>query len=156
VTNHRYFLGRELIGNGGRVNFVMLNPSTADDVFDDATIRRCIGFAKRWGFSQLAVTNLFAWPATNPKDLKAMLAKDPDQAIGAENDYWIKETAKISNQIVCAWGDQPFAVTRASLVMAGPLLGRALWCIRKTAFGHPAHPVRQAYTDAPEFFAHYV
>jgi hypothetical protein len=50
--------------------FVMLNPSTADAMQDDPTIRRCIGFARSWGYDTLCVRNLFPWRATDPKDLR--------------------------------------------------------------------------------------
>jgi len=49
--------------------FIMLNPSTADDKEDDPTIRRCIGFAKSWGFGGIEVRNLFSIRATNPKEI---------------------------------------------------------------------------------------
>ena len=48
--------------------FVMLNPSTADALMDDRTIRRCKGFATREGCTSLTVVNLFAFRATNPDD----------------------------------------------------------------------------------------
>src|SRR5579885_3397338 len=79
--------------------FVMLNPSTADATLDDPTIRRCRGFAKAWGCNGLVVANLFAYRATNPKELK--LADDP---IGPDNDKILRELAKEHYDIVCAWG----------------------------------------------------
>ncbi len=48
------------------VVWVMLNPSTADHVHDDPTIRRCMGFARAWGYGGIAVVNLYAWRATDP------------------------------------------------------------------------------------------
>jgi hypothetical protein len=51
--------GHEL-GEPLSVLFVMLNPSTADGTTDDPTIRRCVGFAKRWRYDRLEVVNLFA------------------------------------------------------------------------------------------------
>src|SRR5438045_3510538 len=56
-------------GNGRVLCFIMLNPSTADARTDDPTIRRCMGFARSWGFSTLDVRNLFAWRATEPTEL---------------------------------------------------------------------------------------
>ncbi|HHC7270859.1 TPA: DUF1643 domain-containing protein [Vibrio parahaemolyticus] len=38
--------------------FVGLNPSTADETEDDPTIRRCIYFAKSWGYGGLCMANL--------------------------------------------------------------------------------------------------
>ena len=46
---YRYALWRKW-ADGPQVLFVMLNPSTADESVDDPTIRRCISFAKAWGF----------------------------------------------------------------------------------------------------------
>jgi len=79
--------------------FVMLNPSTADAVEDDPTIRRCINFAKREGCGYLEVVNLFAFRATDPKDMKE--AADP---VGVENDMVIRQALADADVVVCAWG----------------------------------------------------
>ena len=50
--------------------FIGLNPSTADGIDDDPTIRRCIRFAKDRGYGRLSVANLFAYRATRPADLR--------------------------------------------------------------------------------------
>src|SRR4051812_49823510 len=80
---YRYVLTRQVGGGVRRATFIMLNPSTADASNDDPTIRRCIGFAQRWGCGQLAVLNLFAYRATDPADLKR--ASEP---VGPENREW--------------------------------------------------------------------
>jgi hypothetical protein len=158
MNNHRYVLRREWMGNGGVVNFIMLNPSTADDVFDDATIRRCVGFAKRWGFSGIAVTNLFAYRATNPADLIALLNTSGGWhlAVGEDNTAHIDREAKAAKAIVCAWGDNcdrmPSYANHRSLDVIGMLRDYDLLCIRRTVKGNPAHPVRERYTDKPELF----
>ena len=72
---HRYALWRIWEKGAPMVMFVGLNPSTADETQDDPTIRRCIDFAKRWGYGGLYMLNIFAFRATNPKDMKA--AADP-------------------------------------------------------------------------------
>jgi hypothetical protein len=158
MQNHRYVLRRSWMGNGGVVNFIMLNPSTADDVFDDATIRRCVGFAKRWGFSGLVVTNLFAYRATQPKDLKALLNTSGGWrlAIGDDNTAHLDREAKNAKTIVCAWGDNvdslPEYATHRDLDVIQMLRVYDLYCIRRTKRGNPAHPVREPYKDAPELF----
>lgn len=155
MSNHRYVLRRNWLGEGGTVNFIMLNPSTADDVFNDATIRRCIGFAKRWGFSGLVVTNLFAYRATQPDDLRAILDTSGGfrLAIGDDNTAHIDREAKDSAAIVCAWGDNCDVLPHRDLDIIQMLrFHRDLLCIRRTAKGNPAHPVRERYTDAPKLF----
>src|SRR5689334_10316767 len=66
---YRYSLWREWSTDSPPVTFIMLNPSTADDWKDDSTIRRCIGFARTWGFGALEVVNLFAYRATDSRKL---------------------------------------------------------------------------------------
>jgi len=73
---YRYALYRQLDqANQTTVAFIGLNPSTADETKDDPTIRRCVGFARSWGFGFLLMQNLFAFRATDPRVMKA--ADDP-------------------------------------------------------------------------------
>ena len=155
--NHRFVLRRDWKGGlhpseAATVNFIMLNPSTADDVFDDATIRRCVGFAKRWGFYGLVVTNLYAYRATDPKELKALAATDLALAIGEGNDEHLRREAEAAHSIVCAWGDNCNMAFHRDIDVIASLRAYDLFCIRRTAKGNPAHPVREPYNDAPMLF----
>jgi len=152
--SHRYTLHRSWIGNGGVVNFIMLNPSTADEVADDATIRRCVGFAKRWGYSGLVVTNLFAYRATQPSDLKALLHTNGGwrEAVGEENTSHLDREAKYAHLVVLAWGDNCEMCPSRAVDVMKMLDYRYLYCIRRTKRGNPVHPVREPYTDAPELY----
>ena len=88
---YRYALWRNWDLSKDKVMFIGLNPSTADHIEDDPTIRRCIGFAKSWGYGGLYMMNLFSYRTSNPSKLKNV--KDP---IGnPDNDEWI---AKLYNQ----------------------------------------------------------
>lgn len=100
-NTYRYLLSRVWDESKGKVMFVMLNPSKADDKVDDPTIRRCIAFAKEWGFGGLYVCNLFAYRATDPKEL----LKIPNPS-GNENSIFIKKCADEVDIIVCAWGNK--------------------------------------------------
>lgn len=148
ASTHRYELRREWIESGGIVNFIMLNPSTADEVFDDPTIRKCCGFAKRWGYAGIVVTNLFAFRATDPKELKTVA---PMLAIGTMNDEVIREYANMSAAVVCAWGDHGEHIERAARVLS-LLRSLDLRCIGKTKRGNPTHPCRAPYTTAPQVY----
>lgn len=101
---YRYALTREW-GRGPRVLFIMLNPSTADAMQDDPTIRKCIGFAQRWGYSKLTVVNLYAYRATKPDDLW-QAALDGVDIMGPKNATCIDTAASCANMIVAAWGAQ--------------------------------------------------
>ena len=96
---YRWHLARTWDADGSRVAFVALNPSTADATHDDPTIRRCIGFARRWGAGGVDVVNLYAFRATKPRDLFA--ADDP---VGPDNDAWIDAVVARADRVVLAWG----------------------------------------------------
>jgi hypothetical protein len=65
---YRYRLTRTWDAVRWSAAFVMLNPSTADAVDDDPTIKRCVGFAKRWGCGGIVVANLFAFRSADPDE----------------------------------------------------------------------------------------
>ncbi|MGH9962981.1 MAG: DUF1643 domain-containing protein [Pyrinomonadaceae bacterium] len=131
---YRYSLWREFdMLNLNYAVFIGLNPSTADEVQDDPTIRRCIGFAKRFGVGALCMTNIFAYRATNPE-----VMKQQDDPIGPENDQWISADAKNASVIVAAWGVHGTHLDRGAAVVK--LLPR-LSCLGVTSKGHPRHPL---------------
>ncbi|MBK8133391.1 MAG: DUF1643 domain-containing protein [Gammaproteobacteria bacterium] len=140
---YRYALWREWIGGEGYAMFVGLNPSTADETQDDPTIRRCIAFAKGWGYAGLCMTNLFAFRATDPKDMKA--AADP---VGPENDAHLLALANEAGVIVAAWGVHGTYGGRHNAVRE---MLPALHCLALTKDGHPRHPLylRKTLTPVP-------
>lgn len=130
----RYALWREWDARLPRVMLVGLNPSTADAARNDPTIRRCIGFARDWGFGAVWVLNLFAFRATYPGDLKA--AVDP---VGPRNDEWIRRVARDVKRVVAVWGNDGSFLDRSMQVRG--MLGDGLEVIRLNAGGEPAHPL---------------
>ena len=120
---------------GDKVQFIGLNPSTADEVRDDQTIRRCKRFAKDWGYAGIVMTNLFAFRATNPRHM--MMTPDP---IGPGNDNAIMSVARESALTVACWGTRGSHRFRDAAVMA--LLGdQKMSCLGTTDRGHPRHPL---------------
>lgn len=69
---YRYKLWRIWDDSKPKVLFIMHNPSTADADEDDPTIRRCIGFAKSWGYGGIYVGNLSPYRATDPYELNKL------------------------------------------------------------------------------------
>lgn len=99
---YRYALWRDLVPlvqPKRTVLFVMLNPSSADELTNDPTLRRCEGFARNLGFHRLMVGNLFAFRSTQPQVLRA--ADDP---FGSDGPFWWDLLAKSAETVVCAWG----------------------------------------------------
>lgn len=117
--------------------FVMLNPSTADALIDDATIRRCMAFAQAHGYGGVEVVNLFAYRATAPADLRR--AAYP---VGPANDEHIAAAAARAGDVCVAWGACDAVDARAQVVM--PLLraaGHEPLCLHITRSGYPGHPL---------------
>ena len=98
---YRYILSRTL---GWRQNllfyFIGLNPSTADEKTDDPTIRKCINYAKCWGYGKILMANLFAFRSTDPNKLNH--EEDP---VGPENDSYILKSASGVDLIIACWGN---------------------------------------------------
>lgn len=95
---YRYRLTREW-ADGECVTWLMLNPSTADATVDDPTIRKCVGFSKRWGYGRMVVVNLFALRSPDPR----ALARNTDP-VGPENDCYLTQAFEEGREIICAWG----------------------------------------------------
>jgi hypothetical protein len=136
---YRYALSRVWSTGGRFCLFVMLNPSTADAEKNDPTIRRCIGYAKSWGFDGLDVANLFALRSTEPVALY-----DVDDPIGPANDEWIARLAARASRIVCAWGNHGSLMGRGDAVVAALVAtGAKPLCLGLNGTGSPVHPLYQ-------------
>ena len=131
----RYLLWRRWDASKPVANFLMLNPSTADEVKLDPTCSRARNYAEHWGFGSLYVTNIFGWRATDPEEMKA--AEDP---VGPGNDAAIVRAAKEADLVVCAWGNHGSHQERSKQIRR-LLQGQKLHTLRLNANGEPAHPL---------------
>lgn len=143
---YRYSLTRIWDDTGRRVNFVMLNPSTATEVQNDPTVERCERRARALGYGSFAVTNIFAWRDTDPRAMRA--AADP---VGPANDESIAERAIWANDVIAAWGTHGAHLGRGARV-ATLLRGvdRPLFHLGLSKAGHPKHPLYLPYAQQPE------
>src|SRR3954449_994715 len=107
----RYLLWRQWDEKLPVANFLMLNPSTADEWKLDPSCTRARVYAERWGYGALIVTNIFGWRATDPEEMKAV--RDP---IGRGNDRAILRAARESAIVVCAWGNHGAHLSRSTQV----------------------------------------
>ena len=150
---YRYLLYRIWDASKPVLVFIGLNPSTADVKADDPTIRRCVGFAVRENCGGIVMLNLFAYRATDPKELPLIGAAGNDNIVALKNYtgdtiYALTpDLLKLSvHAVVAAWG----AHTRARTAAANYGLGkrRPLVCLGTTQDGSPRHPL-YVKSDAP-------
>lgn len=128
-----------LKGQNDFAMFIGLNPSTADETEDDPTIRRCIAFAKSWGYGAICMANLFAYRATQPKDM--MQVAEP---IGLSNGDHLIRIAREASEVVACWGqDGCFNHRDADVIALFEMSGLAskLRCIGINKDGTPKHPL---------------
>lgn len=131
--NYRYTLWRIWDETKPFCLFIGLNPSTADETNDDPTIRRCINFAQKWGYGALCMVNLFAFRATNPKDMMNSI-----EPIGKMNNEYLLMLSQLADVTIAAWGTNGSYLGRDREVIKK--LGN-MKCLRKTKEGFPGHPL---------------
>jgi len=142
---YRYALTRVWDTKAPKLAYVMLNPSTADELRNDPTVERCERRARSLGFGAFRVVNIFAFRATNPKDLK--LAKDPE---GPGNKLAMTNAIEWADQVLAAWGahgdhlDQGNTIAALLKAQDTPLAHLGL-----TQMGHPRHPLYVSYSQDP-------
>lgn len=127
------------------IAFVMLNPSTADEIANDPTVERCERRARAGGYGGVAVVNLFALRSTDPKALY-----DEADPVGPNNDAAILDVARHAGLVVCAWG------RHGRLRDRGPKVLLMLWeagvtthCLKRGKDGQPSHPLYLPYALRP-------
>jgi len=117
----------------------MLNPSTADDKVLDPTVRRCLGFAMRWGYGRMEILNLFSLRSTDP----AALYSCPEP-IGWRNDVAITRACeRVGRLVVAAWGSHGRHLSRGETVVniVTKVCRKDLHCLKITSGGFPGHPL---------------
>jgi hypothetical protein len=144
----RYWLSRRLSMGERAIAFVGLNPSTADAVQDDPTIRREVDYARRWGFDWYFKANLYAYRSTNPDVLKTLTEPESIGPENAEALAWVTQKAEL---VICAWGSEP--LTPAAECVAKRLMGLShARYLKRNQDGMPAHPLYLKKTLVPLAF----
>ncbi len=158
---YRYLLTRRIDvdpGPGGPsagVTFIGLNPSVADERADDPTIRRCIGFARRWGAPRLSVVNLSPLVATYRADLKAA-GPEPGDVVKANLEH-VASVTRGGEMVVAAWGVLGAVEGRDGRMMeflrdSGV---RAVYCLALNADGSPRHPMYMPAATEPALYCEF-
>jgi len=125
-----------------------INPSTADALVDDATVRKWTGFTLRNGGYRFIVGNVFAFRATNV----GALCHAAD-AVGPENLRYLTQIIADADVLVPCWGDsgKVFKPMRARLKHVLYMLrssGKSVMHFGLTKSGDPRHPLMLGY-DTP-------
>lgn len=141
---YRYRLWRKW-GDQPPAVFVMLNPSTADEIKNDPTVERCERRARAMGFGGLRVANIFALRSTDPAALY-----QHDEPVGPGNDAAIIESVAGAGIVVCAWGGHGNLNDRGAAVLA-LLRGAGVipHYLKLNGDGTPKHPLYVAYNVQP-------
>jgi hypothetical protein len=143
---YRYRLERDFGDEPQAFAFFGVNPSTADSIVDDQTVMKWVGFSRRNGAGRFIVGNVFAFRATNVKELAS--AGDP---VGVENTEHIRGIIRDADILVPCWGNRAkvpkplrwkFSVVAALLRESG----KPVRCFGVTKSGDPKHPLMLPYT----------
>lgn len=139
---YRYMLERSWDTRQPILAWCMLNPSTADHETDDPTIRKCVGFSRRWGYGGIVVVNLCAYRATDPRELKKC-----ESPVGPLNVSHV--VSHFASGGVVAWGNSvpkrglAYRVISEIRHIATVSL---VWSLGLTKHGQPRHPLMLPYT----------
>lgn len=132
---------------GPHALFAALNPSIADGMQDDATIKKEVEFCKRWGLATLRKVNTSPLVSTDPT-LLLMPGDYTRKVAEATNlDVIHAELRRPGLQlVVVAWGAFPEALDRGRVIVQMVRdAGHLPMCLGTTKDGHPKHPCRLAY-----------
>lgn len=136
---YRYSLTREddmpRPDSKGTVVFCLTNPSTADALIDDQTVKKGWKYTVAWNYHRMIYVNVNCYRATDP-----LLAKMPPPSVLTENDTHIRFAASQSDLFICAWGTNadPELVTRALGVLK---CQKPLYYLELSKYGIPKHPL---------------
>jgi len=138
---HRLYLWRRWNKEKPWVMFIGLNPSTADERLNDHTVRRCIGFALKWGYGGMFMCNVFTLVSTNPKKLNS----ETPIAIGA--NLAMRGVRERCKDAVAGWGNLITQVRCGEDRVEQIKQDLApLYCLGMTKQGHPRHPLYLPYS----------
>lgn len=145
-SRYRYLLWRKWDPEKPGLVFLMLNPSTANEVENDPTVERCQRRAFEMGYGGLTVVNIFAFRSTDPGAL--YVETDP---VGPDNDAAILEAAATgAGMLICAWGGHGLYRDRGADVLRNlRAAGVRPYCLALNKDGTPRHPLYCSYDLLP-------
>lgn len=132
--------------------FIMMNPSTADDIHDDPTVTRCQRRVRGWKGPKVGgveVVNVFAWRETDSRLLPGLIKNGVD-IIGPANDAAILKAARRASIVVCGWGNPGNLLQRgAGVLKTLREAGISPFALKINQDGTPQHPLYIGYDQEP-------
>lgn len=136
--------------------FCLMNCSTADEIKDDPTVKRCCIRALKWrengwlDVGGVIVINAFAWRETDSKKLRGLVQSGTD-IIGPENDSHIIDACKGAAIVVCGWGQPGHWLLDRGRQLRAMFREHSvpLHTLAINADGSPGHPLYIGYDVKP-------
>lgn len=126
-----------------------LNPSAADETFDDPTVTRCRVRAHAYGFGGLVMLNLFSLVSTDPRALRVSLEREGGEYHRAVLREWFASPS--AGMVLAAWGSHSLAGDRArDVVRMVRQLHGPIYSLGETRSGAPRHPLYVPYQTRPQ------
>lgn len=158
---YRWTLTRTWSSEGGHVCFIGLNPSTADALVDDPTVRRWTHFARAWGYGGFTAVNLYPFRSSAPAECRAWSnwqENGPDwharDALQYRNLPTIVLEAKAASLVVACWGagawDRLWVDHVIEEIQSGEEPWPGLYCFGLSDGGHPKHPMARGLHRIPD------
>lgn len=145
---YRFRLERDVQLHGIVTALFGVNPSTAGETINDATIRKDIGFGKVNGWRRIIKGNVFPFRATDVRELRGV--KDHKLAENAEHLLRIAADADL---LIPCWGSRDKLPRELHEKLQWTLdilrsTGKPMVHFGLTASGDPKHPLMLGY-DTP-------
>jgi len=140
----RYWLFRQWDETLPKAMCIGLNPSTANEIDNDPTIKRLMPLLKNAGYGGFYMCNLFAFVSPNPDDLRRIIDATGD------NDYHLHYCYQQTDAVIFCWGNFKVAQYKAKKMIK--YFPNAL-CFGKNANGSPKHPLYMKSTTKLETYA---
>ncbi|MDE3320402.1 DUF1643 domain-containing protein [Acinetobacter baumannii] len=143
---HRFRLERQLEGNKVVVAVFGVNPSTADSVNNDSTVKKWIVFANKLEARKLIVGNMFSYISPYVKDLATC-----GEVTNIENEKHLEDIIRDADVLIACWGAR--SKVRAALRPYFDQLmdklknsNKPVYCFGYTKYGDPRHVGRIPYS----------
>jgi hypothetical protein len=139
MVEYRYTLTRTWESGEGQVCWVCLNPGSKPDHINSPTRTAIIHFSQKAGFRELILVNLYA-----AKTPYSRLLYKIDYPKGVDNDWFVEQAIKASDEVVFAWGGFSFEGAAEPPSDAEGFARRwkkEPWCLGRTLSGAPRHPL---------------